>query len=115
VNWCGGPSRLTDFGLWLGTCSSAHGMSDTFQPKKFQIPTVLKGRINVICPICQHDEFLSVTPDIERAKKEGFQHVIVGVFGETSLAAQVVRFQHCANCGYVLNFLIGRFSGGDKQ
>jgi hypothetical protein len=94
-------------------------MPNVFQPKKFQVPTVLKGRINVICPICGHDEFLTVTPDLERAKKEGFQHVIVGVYGESAvastsaLAAQVVRFQHCANCGYVLNFVIGQFPEGD--
>jgi hypothetical protein len=88
-------------------------MSNTFQPKKFQVPTVHKGRINVVCPICGHDEFLSVTPDLERAKKEGFQHVIVGVYGESALAAQVVRFQHCANCGYVLNFVIGQFPEGE--
>jgi hypothetical protein len=88
-------------------------MSDAFQPKKLQVPTVLKGRINVTCPICGHDESLSLSPDLERAKREGFQHVIVGVYGESALAAQVVRFDHCANCGYVLNFLLGMFPEGD--
>jgi hypothetical protein len=88
-------------------------MSDTFQPKKFQVPTVLTGRINVVCPICGHDEFLSVVPDLEWAKREGFRHVIVGVYGENTLAAQAVRFQHCANCGYVLKFVIGKFPEGE--
>jgi hypothetical protein len=84
-------------------------MPTKFQPKKFQVPTALKGRINVTCPICGHDEFLSAAPDLERAKKEGFRHVVVGLYGESAIAAQVVRFQHCANCGYVLNFMFGHF------
>jgi hypothetical protein len=96
------------FGFW------AQEMSDAFQPKKFQVPTVLKGRVNVICPICGHDEFLPITPDLERAKREGFRHVIVGLYGESALAVQVVRFQHCANCGYVLNFVIGQLPPGDS-
>jgi hypothetical protein len=88
-------------------------MSDTLQPKKFAVPTVHKGRIDVRCPICGHDEFLSVVPDAERAKREGFRHVIVGVYGESTLAVQAVRFQHCANCGYILKFVIGKFPEGE--
>jgi hypothetical protein len=47
--------------------------------------------------------------DMELARKEGFRHVIMGMFGSDRLAAQVVRFQHCANCGYVLQFVLGKF------
>jgi hypothetical protein len=86
-------------------------MTSTFQPKKFSVPAVKQGRVNVRCPICDHDEFLSAAPDIETAKREGFRHVVVGIYGEDTLAAQVVRFQHCANCGYVLNFMFGQFPG----
>jgi hypothetical protein len=90
-------------------------MSEPFQPKPFSVPTLRGGRKEVRCPICQHDEFLSVTPDVEKAKKEGFRHVVMGIYGDTTLAALPVRFQHCANCGYVLNFIIGKFTGGGEQ
>jgi hypothetical protein len=90
-------------------------MPEPVQPKKFKVPTVDKGHIDVRCPICGHDEFLSVVPDLEWAKREGFRHVIVGVYGESALAVQPVRFQHCANCGFVLNFVIGHFPGGEGQ
>ena len=91
-------------------------MANTFQPKKFKVPTVLKGRISVLCPICGHDEFLSAVPDVEWAKREGFRHVVMVVYGDSTLAAQVVRFQHCANCGYALNFMIGDFPPeGDEK
>ena len=88
-------------------------MPDALQPKKFTIPTVNQERITVRCPICGHDEFLSAVPDVEWAKREGFRHVVMGVYGEDTLAAQIVRFQHCANCGYILNFVIGQFPGGE--
>jgi hypothetical protein len=89
-------------------------MADAVQPKKFRVPTVLNkgGRIDVRCPICGHDEFLTAMPDLEWAKREGFRHVVMGIYGEGTLAAQVVRFQHCANCGYILNFVIGQFPEG---
>jgi hypothetical protein len=90
-------------------------MTDPIIPHKFSVPTVLKGRIEVRCPICGHDEFLGVTPDIERAKREGFRHVIMGVYGADQLAALAVRFRHCANCGFILKFVIGKFSEGEAQ
>ncbi len=91
-------------------------MPEPVQPKKFKVQTVLKGRIDVVCPVCGHDEFLSAVPeDMEWAKREGFRHVIVGVYGDSALAVQAVRFQHCANCGFVLNFVIGQFPGGEDQ
>jgi len=90
-------------------------MPNGTQPRKFTVPTILKGRVNVRCPICGHDEFLSAEPeDLELVKEKGFQHVIVGIFGNDQLATQPVRFQHCANCGYVIQFLIGRFPD-DRQ
>jgi hypothetical protein len=84
-------------------------MPDPFTPKKFSVPSVREGTVKVICPICGHDEFLAIVPDLEWAKREGFRHVIMGVYGNATLAAQPVRFQHCANCGYVLHFIIGNF------
>ena len=90
-------------------------MPDPFQPQKWTVPTVLKGRINVQCPICGHDEFLPNVPvDIKRAQREGFRNVVVGVYGDDGLAALPVNFRHCANCGYVLNFVLGKFSDGEK-
>jgi len=90
-------------------------MTDPVRPQKFSVPTVRGGRKDVICPICAHDEFLGVNPDVERAKREGFRHVIVGVYGEDRLAALSVRFQHCANCGFILKFVIGKFPEGEAQ
>jgi hypothetical protein len=90
-------------------------MPEPIQPKKFTIQTILKGPLEIRCPICGHDEFLSVVPDLEWAKREGFRHVIVGVYGEATLAVQPVRFQHCANCGFVLNFVLGNFPEGDAK
>lgn len=89
--------------------------SDPFQPQKFTVQTVLSGRIDVKCPICGHDEFLLNVPvDIDRAQREGFRNVVVGIYGEDGLAALPVNFRHCANCGFVLNFVIGKFSDGEK-
>jgi hypothetical protein len=74
------------------------------------------GRIEVKCPICGHDEFLSPAPDDrDLARREGFTHVIMGAFGADTLAVQPVTFQHCANCGYVLQFVIGQFPDGDRS
>jgi ribosomal protein S27E len=90
-------------------------MSD-IQPKKSFVQTVFKGRIEVRCPVCGHDEFLPAEPeDMAKAKREGFRHVRVGVFGDASLVVQPVRFQHCANCGYILTFVIGKFDETDGQ
>jgi hypothetical protein len=90
-------------------------MTDPVRPQKFSVPTVLGGRREVICPICGHNEFLGITPDMELAKREGFRHVIMGVYGTDRLAAMSVRFRHCANCGYILKFVIGRLSEGEAQ
>jgi hypothetical protein len=85
-------------------------------PRKFFVQTFKSGRLGVKCPICGNEEFLSPIPgDIDRTKQEGFRHVIMGIFGTDTLAAQPVRFQHCANCGYVLNFVIGNFPKEDRE
>jgi len=88
-------------------------MTEPLKPRKFYIPTVRAGSKSVVCPICGHDEFLSITPDLELAKQEGFRHVVMGVFGEDRLSALVVRFQHCANCGYILNCVLGNLPEGE--
>ena len=84
-------------------------MAAPIRPVRPTIQTVLSGPINLACPICDSHEFLTFAPDIEKAKAEGFRHVIMGLYGESQLHAHPVRFWHCANCGYVLNFIIGRF------
>jgi hypothetical protein len=84
-------------------------MPNGARPHKFNVTTVLRGPVEVKCPICGHDEFLSAQPlNMEMAKEKGFRHVIMGMFGNDQLAAQPVRFQHCANCGYVIQFVIGK-------
>jgi hypothetical protein len=88
-------------------------MTEPIKPRKFSVPTVHDGRRDVICPICGHDEFLSFAPDIELAKQQGFRHVVMGIYGRDQLAAMAVRFQHCANCGYIMTFVIGNFPGGE--
>lgn len=84
-------------------------MTEPMQPRKLSIPTALTGPVELVCPICKHDEFLTFAPDIERAKKEGFRHVIVGMYGLDQLQALAVKFWHCANCGYIMKFVIGQF------
>ena len=90
-------------------------MPDPLRPQKFFVPTVKGERKHVVCPICGHDEFLAVKPDAERQKVHGFRHVEIGMYGTDQFAALPIRFQHCANCGYILKFVIGHFSDGDKQ
>ena len=90
-------------------------MPEPFQPKKFKVQTIDDGPVEVVCPICGHEEFLTIVPDLEWAKREGFRNVIVGVYGDSALAVQPVRFQHCANCGFVLNFVIGQFPEGEGE
>jgi hypothetical protein len=85
------------------------------QPRKFSVRTVKSGPFEIKCPICGHDEFMSPVPeDLDRVKREGFRHVIIAMYGEDSLAAQPVKFQHCANCGYILNFIVGNFDDGGQ-
>lgn len=90
-------------------------MTEPVKPQKFSVPTVLTGRKHVVCPICGHDEFLAVAPDAVAQQEKGFRHVVMGMYGQDQLAALPVRFQHCANCGYILNFVIGHFSEGEKR
>jgi hypothetical protein len=89
-------------------------MTKPINPQKVKVPTALTGSEDVKCPVCGYDQFLTFAPDIERAKAEGFQHVIMGLYGGSQLHALPVRFWHCANCGYVLNF-IGHFTHGEPQ
>ena len=88
-------------------------MPNGSRPGKFTVTTLLRGPVGVKCPICEHDEFLSAEPeDMELVREKGFRHVIMGMFGNDQLAAQPVRFQHCSNCGYVIQFVIGKFPKG---
>jgi hypothetical protein len=91
-------------------------MPNGSRPHPFSVPTIFKGRVNVKCPICGHEEFLTSEPeDMELVKEKGFRHVIVGMFGNDQFATQPVRFQHCANCGYVLQFVFGKFPQGKQE
>lgn len=91
-------------------------MPNGSRPRKFTVSTIFKGPVDVKCPICGHEEFLSAEPDdMELVKEKGFRHVILGIFGNDQLATQPVRFQHCANCGYVIQFVIGKFPGKQEE
>jgi rubrerythrin len=90
-------------------------MTTPIRPKRQVIQTVLSGPKELVCPICGSHEFLAFAPDIERAKAEGFRHVVMGLYGEKELHALPVRFWHCANCGFILNFMIGQFKKGDRD
>ena len=90
-------------------------MPEPLKPQKFVVPTVSSGRKHVVCPICEHDEFLAVAPDAAMQREQGFKHVVMGLYGRDQMAALPVRFQHCANCGYILNFVIGHFTEGGEQ
>jgi hypothetical protein len=94
--------------------SVGQSMADQFKPTKFSVPTVAGDRQGVHCPICRHDEFLNIVPNIDRAQKEGFRNVIMGLYGSDGLAALPVNVRYCANCGHVLNFIIGKFPQGDQ-
>src|ERR1700730_2273267 len=86
--------------------SCALTMKKPVTPQTATVATALNGPKNVTCPICAYHQFLTYAPDLEKAKAEGFRHVIMGVYGANELHALPVRFWHCANCGYVLNFVM---------
>lgn len=73
------------------------------------VQTVNDGRIELRCPVCRHDKFLASGP--VGADRPGFRHVLVGLSGKDSMMATPVGFRHCANCGFVLQFMIAKPPG----
>jgi hypothetical protein len=65
----------------------------------------LSGEVDLTCPICAHREFLSSGP-VDEVHRRGFRHVIIGVTNDNNLMYLPVRFFACANCGYLLKFMI---------
>lgn len=86
-------------------------MTHESTPKRLLIKTALKGEIEVTCPVCAYDQFMSVRASTI-APGVGFQHltlgqeVVDGTLG--SIVALPVRFHACANCGLILKFLMSR-------
>lgn len=84
---------------------------ETFESKEFFVAGSDGSTIPVHCPICNHNKFVSARPQDDDSGM-GFQHVIVGKQfrrNEPESARTLtlpVRFQSCANCGYILKFLI---------
>lgn len=79
------------------------------EPHDIALPTVSGEKVKLRCPICASEEFLDSGPPEEEVRKLGFQHVIVGLLAKKRIVTNPVRFKHCANCGYVLQFVIGSF------
>jgi ribosomal protein L37E len=78
--------------------------------KPFQVETVDGREINVKCPICGNDTFSTARPEATTSGV-GFQHVITGrefADGKQTgpLMALPIKFQYCANCGYIIKFLL---------
>jgi ribosomal protein S27AE len=87
-------------------------MAGKSAPQPLSVKTAEGKEISVVCPICSNNTFMSVrAQSIETGA--GFQHLTLGqeVRPEGALGAFValpVRFQACANCGYILKFLMPR-------
>lgn len=65
--------------------------------------------VELTCPVCAHNQF--VRPRAEASTEgAGFQHVVVGrevmVDGSSKVLMLPVRFLACANCGYIMKFLL---------
>jgi hypothetical protein len=43
-------------------------------------------------------------------RRQGFQHVVLGLVGGKRAIVNPVRFMHCANCGFIIQMMIR--SGG---
>jgi hypothetical protein len=78
----------------------------TSQEHEFYIQAASGDRVKVVCPVCRNDKFLTSGPPPEA--RAGFRHVVMGLTGRDSLSATPVKFQHCANCGYIVQFMISR-------
>lgn len=79
-------------------------MSQEPEPKAFSFQAI-SGKVDVKCPICGFDKFLDTGPTKDEERR-GFRHVIVGVSGKKRLAYLPIRFKFCANCGFILQFMI---------
>jgi hypothetical protein len=69
------------------------------------VNTASGREVSLTCPVCGNEEFLSSGPEDEELRK-GFRHVIMGVTGSDATLFQPVRFFACADCGYILKFLL---------
>jgi len=88
-------------------------MTEESTPRRLTVKTASSGDINVACPVCSHDRFMSVRAQSVRSGA-GFQHLLLGqeiLAGQLGdIVALPVRFHACANCGHILKFLMPRSS-----
>lgn len=88
------------------------------EPRPFVIATSSGEDVAVKCPVCAYDKFITARPKIDE-DGIGFRHVIVGqsLSGDQPLQflALPVRFKACANCGYVLKFMLTDQANGEEQ
>jgi rubredoxin len=87
-------------------------MAGKSTPLPLLVRTAENKEISVVCPICGKSKFLSVRAETVEAGA-GFQHLTLGQEVKPggalgSFVALPVRFHACANCGYILKFLMPR-------
>lgn len=70
-----------------------------------KIRTVAGKEVELRCPVCGGVEFVASGPEDE-AHRKGFRHVIIGVSGDEATMYQTVRFFCCADCGYIMKFML---------
>jgi hypothetical protein len=84
-------------------------MTDQRQGEKFVVKTGDGRNIELRCPVCANNLFITSRAPPSKSGA-GFQHVIIGreLVSRRAGPAQslAVRFQACANCGYIMKFLI---------
>jgi hypothetical protein len=90
------------------------------EPVPFSVTLEDGTRLQLKCPICGHDKFATAGPPRSEAG-HGFQHVIVGQIvpasGEKKSLGTLslpIRFQFCANCGYILKFMIHKRESNEE-
>lgn len=72
----------------------------------WQVPTIDGRLLDVRCPICSNDRFLSAKPQLRPGA--GFVHVTVGYEVEKGVKGRLLgmstKSKHCSNCGFILKF-----------
>jgi DNA-directed RNA polymerase subunit RPC12/RpoP len=89
-------------------------MAHEESPSEWEFPTLDGKKAKVTCPVCGSKQFVSLGPPDETSRK-GFQHVIMGRTVAGNLLSLPVRSRHCANCGYILRFLLPNPPGKQEE
>lgn len=79
-------------------------MTQNSEAKTWTLPAIT-GDVQIKCSVCGHDTFLDTGPP-NVADRKGFTHVTIGLTGKKELAFKIIRRKFCANCGYIMEFMI---------